>query len=102
MALICKDILIRFICLDAGLLDCDSSWEFLEIALLACYCAIHNNGFDMLFSFSAFVQHTPYPPIGFSVLKAGLNKSVLLSVYCSSSDGDSNSGTSGMLISTCY
>ncbi|XP_057535739.1 piezo-type mechanosensitive ion channel homolog isoform X3 [Amaranthus tricolor] len=86
--------LSREILSQLGLLDCDSSWEFLEIALLACYCAIHNNGFDMLFSFSAFVQHTPYPPIGFSVLKAGLNKSVLLSVYCSSSDGDSNSGTS--------
>lgn len=37
----------------------------------------------MLFSFSAIVQHTPYPPVGFSILKAGLNKSVLLSVYAS-------------------
>ncbi|KAJ6319741.1 hypothetical protein OIU78_015200 [Salix suchowensis] len=38
----------------------------------------------MLFSFSAIVQHTPRPPFGFSILKAGLNKSVLLSVYASS------------------
>ncbi|KAM7501316.1 hypothetical protein LguiB_000220 [Lonicera macranthoides] len=66
-----------------GLLDCDSAWDFLEIALLACFCAIHNHGFEMLFSFSAIVQHTPCPPIGFSILKAGLNKSVLLSVYAS-------------------
>ncbi|KAF2298634.1 hypothetical protein GH714_024432 [Hevea brasiliensis] len=29
------------------------------------------------------VQHTPSPPVGFSILKAGLNKSVLLSVYAS-------------------
>ncbi|XP_035538685.1 piezo-type mechanosensitive ion channel homolog isoform X2 [Juglans regia] len=67
-----------------GLLDYDSSWDFLEIALLACFCAIHNHGFEMLFSFSAIVQHTPCLPIGFSILKAGLNKSVLLSVYSSS------------------
>ena len=68
----------------AGLLEPESSWDFLEIALLGCFCAVHNHGFDMLFSFSAIVQHTPSPPIGFSILKAGLNKSVLLSVYASS------------------
>ncbi|XP_024966702.1 piezo-type mechanosensitive ion channel homolog isoform X2 [Cynara cardunculus var. scolymus] len=28
-------------------------------------------------------KHTPCPPVGFSILKAGLNKSVLLSVYAS-------------------
>ncbi|KAI4301305.1 hypothetical protein L6164_034596 [Bauhinia variegata] len=67
-----------------GLLEEDSSWDFLEVTLLACFCAIHNHGFDMLFSFSAIVQHAPSPPIGFSILKAGLNKSVLLSVYSSS------------------
>ncbi|KAJ6343573.1 hypothetical protein OIU76_005338 [Salix suchowensis] len=32
----------------------------------------------------SIVQHTPRPPFGFSILKAGLNKSVLLSVYASS------------------
>ncbi|XP_024017344.1 piezo-type mechanosensitive ion channel homolog [Morus notabilis] len=68
-----------------GLLKPESSWDFLEVALLGCFCAIYNHGFDMLFSFSAIVQHTPSPPIGFSILKAGLNKSVLLSVYSSSS-----------------
>ena len=68
----------------AGLLKHHSSWDFLKIALLACFCAIHNHGFEMLFSFSAIVQHTPSAPIGFSILKAGLNKSVLLSVYASS------------------
>ncbi|KAI3472681.1 hypothetical protein Pfo_030830 [Paulownia fortunei] len=71
-----------------GLLESDSSWDFLEIALLACFCAIHNHGFEMLFSFSAIVQHTPCPPVGFSILKAGLNKSVLLSVYATSNIRD--------------
>ncbi|CAA0832071.1 Piezo-type mechanosensitive ion channel homolog [Striga hermonthica] len=71
-----------------GLIESDSSWELMEIALLACFCAIHNHGFDMLFSFSAIVQHTPCPPIGFSILKAGLNKSVLLSVYATSNTRD--------------
>lgn len=42
----------------------------------------------MLFSFSAIVQHTPCPPVGFSILKAGLNKSVLLSVYATSNTRD--------------
>lgn len=70
--------------IDAGLLNHDSSWDFLEIALLACFCAIHNHGFQTLFSFSAIVQHTSSPPVGFSILKAGLNKSVLLSVYSAS------------------
>ncbi|KAM1344030.1 hypothetical protein ACFX2F_008161 [Malus domestica] len=67
-----------------GLVQHESSWDFLQIALLACFCAIHNHGFEMLFSFSAIVQHTPSRPFGFSILKAGLNKSVLLSVYASS------------------
>lgn len=71
------------ILLQLGLLKNESSWDFLEIALLACFCAIHNHGFEMLFSFSAIVRHTPSPPFGFSILKAGLNKSVLLSVYAS-------------------
>lgn len=65
-----------------GLIDGDS-WEFLEIALLACFCAVHNHGFEVLFSFSAIVQHTPSPPVGFGILKAGFSKSVLLSVYSS-------------------
>uniref|UniRef100_K3XDQ2 Uncharacterized protein n=1 Tax=Setaria italica TaxID=4555 RepID=K3XDQ2_SETIT len=37
----------------------------------------------MLFSLSAVLRHTPSPPVGFTILKAGLNKSVLLSVYSS-------------------
>ncbi|XP_038681197.1 piezo-type mechanosensitive ion channel homolog isoform X2 [Tripterygium wilfordii] len=78
-----KGSLSKEILLQLGLLEYDSAWDFLEIALLACFCAIHNRGFEMLFSFSAIVQHTPSLPIGFSILKAGLNKSVLLSVYAS-------------------
>ncbi|KAM7253702.1 hypothetical protein ACFE04_031384 [Oxalis oulophora] len=77
--------LSREILKQLGLLQQDSSWDFLKIAVLACFCAIHNHGSEMLFSFSAIVQHTPSPPIGFSILKAGLNKSVLLSVYASPS-----------------
>ncbi|KAE9589210.1 putative Piezo family protein [Lupinus albus] len=68
-----------------GLLEEDSAWDFLEVALLGCFCSIHNHGFDMLFSFSAIIQHAPSPPFGFGILRAGLNKSVLLSVYASSS-----------------
>ncbi|XP_031279983.1 piezo-type mechanosensitive ion channel homolog isoform X2 [Pistacia vera] len=79
-----KGSLSMEILLQLGLLKQDSSWDFLEIALLVCFCAIHNHGFEMLFSFSAIVQHTPSPPVGFSILKAGLSKSVLLSVYASS------------------
>lgn len=83
-----------------GLLESDSSSDFLEIALLACFCAIHNHGFQMLFSFSAIVQHTPHPPVGFSILKAGLNKSVLLSVYATSNiRNDFESHSHGTIIS---
>ncbi|KAG9157001.1 hypothetical protein Leryth_009041 [Lithospermum erythrorhizon] len=73
-----------------GLLESDKSWDLLEIVLLAWFCAIHNHGFKMLFSFSAIVQHTPCPPVGFSILRAGLNKSVLLSIYASSSTRNSH------------
>ncbi|KAK8357264.1 hypothetical protein V6Z12_A05G408300 [Gossypium hirsutum] len=66
-----------------GVLEHHNSWNFLEIALLGCFCAIHNHGFELLFSFLAIVQHTPCPPFGFSILRDGLNKSVLLSVYVS-------------------
>ncbi|KAJ9543235.1 hypothetical protein OSB04_022942 [Centaurea solstitialis] len=71
-----------------GLLESDSSWSFVEISLLACFCAIQKHGHKVLFSFSAIVQHTPRPPIGFSILKAGLNKSVLLSVYANDTNED--------------
>nr|GFA30652.1 piezo-type mechanosensitive ion channel homolog [Tanacetum cinerariifolium] len=73
-----------------SLLETDSSWNFAEIALLACFCAIHKHGHKVLFSFSAIVQHTPCPPVGFSILKAGLNKSVLLSVYANGNTTDNN------------
>lgn len=86
----------------AGLLKHDSSWDFLEIALLVCFCAIHNHGFEMLFSFSAIVQHTPSPPVGFSILKAGLSKSVLLSVYASSKTKYSHDNPSYGIISSIF
>ncbi|THG09735.1 hypothetical protein TEA_006560 [Camellia sinensis var. sinensis] len=41
-----------------GLLESDSSWDFLKIALLVCLCAVHNHGFEMLFSFSAIASAT--------------------------------------------
>nr|POF15845.1 piezo-type mechanosensitive ion channel like [Quercus suber] len=68
-----------------GLLNHTSSGDFMKIAVLACFCAIHNHGLDMLFSFSAIVQNTPCPPIGFDILRAGLIKSVLFSVHTSTS-----------------
>ena len=86
---------------NAGLLGRDSMWEFLEIALLACFCTIHNHGFEMLFSFSAIVEHTPSPPVGFSILRAGLNKSVLLSVYTATTSNYCHDNPShGMSIKT--
>ena len=57
--------------------------EFMEIAILICFCAVQNHGSKMLFSFSTIVQHMPCRPFGFSILKAGLDKSILLSVYAS-------------------
>ncbi|PKI78240.1 hypothetical protein CRG98_001411, partial [Punica granatum] len=68
-----------------GLDDTNSSGDFVRIAVLGCICAIHNHGIDVLFSFSAVVQQTPFPPVGFSILRAGLIKSVLFSVYTSQS-----------------
>ncbi|KAL5566153.1 hypothetical protein UlMin_029317 [Ulmus minor] len=64
-----------------GLFNQTSCGDFLPITLLACFCSLHNHGFDTLYSFSAIVQHAPSPPVGFSILRAGLIKSVLLSVY---------------------
>ncbi|XP_044976085.1 piezo-type mechanosensitive ion channel homolog isoform X2 [Hordeum vulgare subsp. vulgare] len=57
--------------------------DLLEIGSIICFCAVHSHGFKMLFALSAVLRHTPCPPVGFSILKAGLNKSVLLSVYSS-------------------
>lgn len=89
------------IILQLGLLKHDSLWDFLEIALLACFCAIHNHGFEMLFSFSAIVQHTPSRPVGFSILRAGLNKSVLLSVYASPNTSGCHDNASYGIIPLC-
>ncbi|KAF3962627.1 hypothetical protein CMV_012877 [Castanea mollissima] len=76
-----------------GLLN-HTSGDFMKIAVLACFCAIHNHGLDMLFSFSAIVQNTPCPPIGFNILRAGLIKSVLLSVHTSTSSETQNNNHS--------
>ncbi|XP_074356993.1 piezo-type mechanosensitive ion channel homolog [Apium graveolens] len=66
-----------------GLLQHTSFVEFLKIAALACFCSICNNGFDMFLSYSAVVQDSPFPPIGWNILKAGLKRSFLSSVYFS-------------------
>lgn len=71
-----------------GLVSDSPSWDFKEIGLLLCFCAVQNHGSKILFSFSAIVQRTPYTPFGFSILRAGLNKSVLQSVYSSPSSSD--------------
>ncbi|XP_051118716.1 piezo-type mechanosensitive ion channel homolog isoform X3 [Andrographis paniculata] len=94
-----KDSLTFGVLQQLGLLKSDHSWDFQEIAFLLCFCAIHNHGSEMLFSFSSIVQHTPCPPIGFSILRAGLNKSVLLSVYATSNVNDNYmSGSHGTII----
>jgi piezo-type mechanosensitive ion channel component 1/2 len=75
----------------------------MEIGSIVCFCAVHSHGFKMLFSLSAVLRHTPCPPVGFTILKAGLNKSVLLSVYSSqnSRDGEDHRnlhGTTSLLL----
>ncbi|WOL18856.1 piezo-type mechanosensitive ion channel [Canna indica] len=77
-----------------GLLQHAGYMNFVEMGVLVCFCALQNHGFDILCSFSAILQHTPRPPLGFSILKAGLKKSVLLSVYNSPSSRDRNLSSS--------
>ncbi|MQL84320.1 hypothetical protein Taro_016835, partial [Colocasia esculenta] len=83
--------LMQTILTQSGLKDHANVLDFLEIGILLCFCAVQNHGFKMLFSFSAVVQHTPCHPFGFSILKAGLDKSVLLSVYASPAARDGHS-----------
>ncbi|XP_057439423.1 piezo-type mechanosensitive ion channel homolog isoform X2 [Lotus japonicus] len=61
-----------------GLLNHIYSVDFFKISVLACFCAIHNNGLQTLLLFSAIVRHTSCPPVGFSILRAGLIKPVRL------------------------
>ncbi|XP_028547875.1 piezo-type mechanosensitive ion channel homolog isoform X2 [Dendrobium catenatum] len=78
-----------------GITTHTSSRDFIEISVLLCFCAIQHHGLKMIVSLSSIVQHTPHPPFGFSMLKAGLNKSVLLSVYAAQNSWDGPSpGTS--------
>jgi hypothetical protein len=65
----------------AGLLNDIHSVDFFKISILACFCAIHNHGLQTLLIFSAIVRHTSCPPVGFSILRAGLIKPVCLSGY---------------------
>ncbi|MCL7046756.1 hypothetical protein MKW94_016922 [Papaver nudicaule] len=77
-----------------GLLEPATLWDFLQIAVLLCFCVVHHHGFEMLFSYSAIVRHMPCTPVGFSILRAGLNKSVLLSVFASPKSRESHSNKS--------
>ncbi|KAG0472051.1 hypothetical protein HPP92_016597, partial [Vanilla planifolia] len=85
-----------------GIRSHTSSRDFIEITVLLCFCTIQHHGLKMLVSFSSIVQHARHPPFGFSILKAGLNKSVLLSVYASHrvSDGPSTSTSHEKLIAS--
>ncbi|KAI4369413.1 hypothetical protein MLD38_017853 [Melastoma candidum] len=69
------------------------NWDFLRISMLGCFCAINHHGTEMLLCFSAVIQQTPFPPIGFDVLKAGLIKSVIFLV-CTSRSSQWNQGCS--------
>lgn len=83
--------LTKYILLQLGV-PCHANFrDFIEIGVLLCFCALQNHGLKLLFSLSSIVQCTPHPPFGFSILKAGLNKSVLMSVYASSSSIDCQS-----------
>uniref|UniRef100_A0A6N2L9I4 Uncharacterized protein n=1 Tax=Salix viminalis TaxID=40686 RepID=A0A6N2L9I4_SALVM len=84
-----------------GFLSQTSTGDFLKIAALACICTIHNHGFEMLSSFSAVVQNTPCPPIGLTILRAGLIKSVLLSIHTSrpTQNHDNNSSHDKKIVS---
>lgn len=82
----------------AGLSNNATTKDFIEIGSIVCFCAVHSHGFKMLFSLSSVLRHTPSPPVGFTILKAGLNKSVLLSVYSSQSlqDDEARHNSHGM------
>uniref|UniRef100_A0A0E0MWP1 Uncharacterized protein n=1 Tax=Oryza rufipogon TaxID=4529 RepID=A0A0E0MWP1_ORYRU len=73
--------------------------DFMKIGSIVCFCAVHSHGFKMLFALSAVLRHTPSTPVGFTILKAGLNKSVLLSVYNSqnSRNGQADRSTHGLV-----
>lgn len=81
-----------------GLSNKSTTKDFMKIGSIVCFCAVHSHGFKMLFALSAVLRHTPSTPVGFTILKAGLNKSVLLSVYNSqnSRNGQADRSTHGM------
>ncbi|KAK7337825.1 hypothetical protein VNO77_18412 [Canavalia gladiata] len=64
-----------------GLFNHIHSGDFFKISILVCFCAIHNHGLQTLLLFSAIVRQTSCPPVGFSILRAGLIKPVCLSGY---------------------
>uniref|UniRef100_A0A0D9Y910 Uncharacterized protein n=1 Tax=Oryza glumipatula TaxID=40148 RepID=A0A0D9Y910_9ORYZ len=82
-----------------GLSNKSTTKDFMEIGSIVCFCAVHSHGFKMLFALSAVLRHTPSTPVGFTILKAGLNKSVLLSVYNSqnSRNGQADRSTHGLV-----
>ncbi|CAN1124338.1 Piezo-type mechanosensitive ion channel homolog [Linum perenne] len=89
-----KESIATDILRELGFLSSANSRDFLKIGTLACFCALHNHGFEVLSAFSAIVQHTPCPPIGFGILRAGLVKSILLYVYTSRSKQSSDNNSS--------
>ncbi|EAY74172.1 hypothetical protein OsI_02055 [Oryza sativa Indica Group] len=82
-----------------GLSNKSTTKDFMKIGSIVCFCAVHSHGFKMLFALSAVLRHTPSTPVGFTILKAGLNKSVLLSVYNSqnSRNGQADRSTHGLV-----
>ncbi|CAO2832677.1 unnamed protein product [Amaranthus hypochondriacus] len=74
--------------LQLGLTANASTGDLLEIIVLTCFCIIHNHGYEVLFSLSKILQNAPSLPFGFSLLKAGLKKSAILSVYASKFRGN--------------
>ncbi|CAL5353858.1 unnamed protein product [Camellia sinensis] len=68
-----------------GLRKCSRAVELVLIFLIAMKPG---------FVHAIYMRHAPCLPVGFSILKAGLNKSVLLSVYASSTVRDSPNDSS--------
>lgn len=82
-----------------GLLGHSTFADFAKIGGLACLSAAYRNGPDMLLTFSTILQQIPFSPFCWSIIKTGLNKSVLLSV-CKALSGDSQFNSSSQGIST--
>ncbi|KAG0629955.1 hypothetical protein M758_1G142000 [Ceratodon purpureus] len=59
--------------------------DFVGIAVLLVFSSVQNHGLKVASSLSAAVQQSPQPPLGWGILRTGNGRSILLSVYASTS-----------------